>query len=588
MLAILIIFAIVGGIAFFLVFTQGLFSSLIMCVLCLISALIAFNYYELLGSKLNGIGLASYGGEAISLMGLFLLSLLVMRLAFDRLIKGNMKFPLLVDRIASAFFGLTAGMVIAGIIAIGFQLLPTPAKLLGFDRFPEVADRNLKERSNLFPSADGFVSAVVGQASKYGFAGAEKFSQYHSDFLAELYLNRLTLDPYSRQSAATESVKVDKAWLLQQDNLLDCRRNEQITPERGEIFIALRLHINAGSGSTDDTGAADADGIIRFTLGNIRLLGFDEEDEDTNGLSRYPLGVLKPGFQIVDGMGYDRGRELKSSRAVDLLFSWPENYKKIKPRLVELKGSARATMPSVSRLEDAKAPKMKLWFAASRNVTQADFEVPAESNVSYACKSLSIWTPDNKKALKDLLKFPRIALEDKIKKDQKYTEIRPPTKFNQNEQYEQTHFRIRTRIRIQNAKSYDLFVPQGFDLLYLRIDGQRKSIDRSFVLPTLLDTQKNKIYAAGIMAAGSTNTELAYSVNAAGTKEPKDAFPQEKNIWFAKNKETLNELLVFYLVPRPTSAVGIAGCCTRSNSAEQIWNFKDNVDTVLAPSTVQK
>ena len=154
MLAILIIFAIVGGIAFFLVFTQGLFSSLIMCVLCLISALIAFNYYELLGSKLNGIGLASYGGEAISLMGLFLLSLLVMRLAFDRLIKGNMKFPLLVDRIASAFFGLTAGMVIAGIIAIGFQLLPTPAKLLGFDRFPEVADRNLKERSNLFPSAD--------------------------------------------------------------------------------------------------------------------------------------------------------------------------------------------------------------------------------------------------------------------------------------------------------------------------------------------------------------------------------------------------------------------------------------------------
>ncbi len=89
MLAILIIMAIVGGIAFFLVFTQGLFNSLIMCVLCLISALIAFNYYELLGSKLNGIGLASYGGTAISLMGLFLLSLLVMRLAFDRLIKAH-------------------------------------------------------------------------------------------------------------------------------------------------------------------------------------------------------------------------------------------------------------------------------------------------------------------------------------------------------------------------------------------------------------------------------------------------------------------------------------------------------------------
>ena len=588
MLVILITLAIVGGIAFFLVFTQGLFSSLIMCVLSLVSALIAFNYYEALGSKLNDIGLASYGGESISLMVLFLLSLLVMRLASDRLIKGNMKFPLLVDRIASAFFGLTAGMVIAGIVAIGFQLLPTPAKLLGFNRFPEVADRNLKERKNLFPSADGFVSAVVGQASKYGFAGAEKYSQYHPDFLAELYLNRLTLDPYSRQNAATDCLKVEKAWLVPQDKpedyLQDCRRNEPPAPESGEIFIAVRLHINAGSGSKDDPGAADADGIIRFTLGNIRLLGFNEEDKYAKGLSRYPLGILKPGFQVVDGLGYDRGRELESSRAVDLLFSWPENYKKIKPVFIELKGSARAIMPSVSKLEDEKAPEMKLWFDASKIAAEADFEAPAENNVSYTCTSLSIITQEQKD-----LKLPRIALEDKAKEDQKYNEM-APTIF-QNKRYAQTHFRLQSRTRIQDATAYDLFVPPGFYLLYLRIDGQRKPIDTSFVLPTLMDTQKNIIYPAGMKAEGNSWTELAYSVNAAGATTRKKAYPQEKQIWLAqKSKESLNELLVFYLVPRQTPTVGIIGCRTRSRLTDpgQIWNFKDNVDTVQASSPAQK
>jgi hypothetical protein len=581
MLAILIILAIVGGIAFFLVFTQGLFSALIMCVLCLISALIAFNYYEALGSKLNDLGLAFYGGEAISLMVLFLLSLLVMRLAFDRLIKGNMKFPLLVDRIGSAFFGLIAGLVIAGIIALGFQLLPTPAKILGFDRFPEIADRSFKERNNLFPSADGFVSSVVCQASKYGFAGAETYSQYHPDFLAEVYLNRLTLDPYSRQSAAADSVKVDKAWLVQQDNLLDCRRNEQISPERGEIFIAVRLHINAGSGSKDDSGAADADGIIRFTLGNIRLSGFEEEDKYAKGLSRYPLGILKPGFQVVDGMGYDKGREFEKdqSRAVDLLFSWPENYKKIKPLFVELKGSARATMPSVSKLEEEKAPEMKQWFDASRNVTQADFEAHAENNLSYTCKSLSIITKDQKD-----FNLPRIPLDDKVKEDQNYKEMAPM--ILQNNRYAQTHFRIRSRVRALEAKTYDLFVPQGFHLFYLRIDGQRKPLDKSFVLPTLLDTQTNEIYPAGIKAEGSSNTELAYSLHAAGATNADQAYPKSKDILMAQNKDYLNEFLVFYLVPSQTANMGIIGCRTRSGSTAdpgQIWNFKDNVDIIRAP-----
>lgn len=589
MLAILFMIAIVGVITYFLVFTQGLFSSLIVCVLSLISAIIAFNYYEALAGKLKTIGLTPYGPEAISLMALFLLSLLVMRIAFDRLIRGNMKFPLLVDRIVSALFGLISGMVIAGIIAIGFQLLPTPTKLLGFDRFPKIADRNLDERNHLFPRVDGFVSTVVGQASMYGFAGNETYTQYHPDFLAELYFNRLTLDPFSSRTAAADCLKVDTAWLMNRDTILDCRKNELIMPDSGELFIAVRLHISA----KDDTGTADADGNIRFTLGNIRLVGFDQENKRAEGLSRYPLGILKPGFLVVDGMGYDRGREFQKgqSRAIDLLFTWPEQYKKIKPQWIEFKGSARAAMPSASRLEHKKAPERSHWFDASRNVTQTHFETPAESNVSYLCTSLTILSADNKKDKKKELELPQVHRMENAKEDYKYQEVESTILENNCCRRMHFHYRPNPR-RKKSVPSCNLFIPKGFHLLYLQVNGNRKPVDSSFALPTLVDTQNNTIFSVGMKAEGKVKNkpwiEIAYSAleTALGATSFKQAYPDYRKIASIENKVVLKKLLVFYLVPSETLHRGIAGCKTYSGVSDpvgQFWNFKDNVDTVQVP-----
>jgi uncharacterized membrane protein required for colicin V production len=580
MLVIIVIMLIAGGIAFYQVFTQGFFSSVIMCVLCLASALIAFNYYEVLGTKLNRIGLAHLEGNAISLMGLFLASLLITRLAFDRLIKGNMKFPLIVDRIASGVFGLVAGIVIAGMVALEFQMLPISSTLLGFNRFPNVADRDLEERKNLFPSADGFVAAVVGQASKHGFSGSERFAHYHPDLLEELYVKRLTLDPYSRQNAAGDSVRVEKAWLLPND-VYDSRRNEMISAPAREIFLAIRLSIQAGE-PKEKTGAADADGKIRFTLGNIRLLGFDENDKDSEGVTRYPVGILKPGFKVVDSLGFHLGRELDSSRAVDLVFSWPETMKAPPPLYVEFKSSARASLPSVSQLKEEASPPPDQWFAASKNVPQADMEAPAESNVTYNCKSLSIWSPDNPQGQKDF-KFPLIGSTPESRESQKYVEIVSPT-FEGN-RYKQTHFRLQSRTAgmIKDAKAYDLFVPRNSYLLCLRIDGNQANLNSSFILPTLVDANNNEIFAAGMKMsaqAKGNQVELAYSVNSPG-------IPYPQRIWLAQQKGNMSRkdaLLVFYLIHNQTPPVGIIGCRTRTSrtDAGQIWNFTGNVDSILA------
>ena len=61
MIAILILCVVVGGLVYYQVFTQGLFSTLIMAVLSLVSAVIALNYYEPLATLLNDLGLANFG-----------------------------------------------------------------------------------------------------------------------------------------------------------------------------------------------------------------------------------------------------------------------------------------------------------------------------------------------------------------------------------------------------------------------------------------------------------------------------------------------------------------------------------------------
>ena len=85
MLAILIVLALVGLLTFYQAFTQGLFSTFVMAVLCVVSALVAFNYFELL-APLLGRGLAKMklglmGGEATSLLVLFGVVLKVINMA---------------------------------------------------------------------------------------------------------------------------------------------------------------------------------------------------------------------------------------------------------------------------------------------------------------------------------------------------------------------------------------------------------------------------------------------------------------------------------------------------------------------------
>src|SRR3990167_5278075 len=113
---------------------QGLFSALITCVLAILSAALAFGFYEEVYFSFLMQHLPEQG-RAVALVGTFVLSLIALRVLFDILISGNMQFPSYVDRGGGGVFGFITAMVIVGMMAMGIQMLPFGPSFLGFSRY---------------------------------------------------------------------------------------------------------------------------------------------------------------------------------------------------------------------------------------------------------------------------------------------------------------------------------------------------------------------------------------------------------------------------------------------------------------------
>ncbi|MCP4707241.1 MAG: CvpA family protein [Planctomycetes bacterium] len=360
MIATLILCVMVGVLTYYQVFKQGLFSTTIMAIWTLVAAMLAFNYYEILHEQLMKLGLVGYPSESAALLGVFIISLLLLRLASDQLIKGNMKFTMLIDRIGSAGMSLIASLIMTGMIAIGFQMLPLPAKILGYDKYPDISstnvDQNLSDINNklgaeksLFPYCDSLVYSVVKLASANSFAGSEPYSRFHPDLFQELYMNRLLLNKESgsRIEAASNALKFQSARLVE-GTVVDAQQTRNININSGDVLIEVVVQILPGS-TKKDSGANDMDSKIRFVMSNFRLIGYDLTEGQT-GFVRYPLGIFNSAQNIVDLTSFDQIQiPARMLDDITLLFAWPGDLKANPPKFIEFKRWARAPLPTLSQ-----------------------------------------------------------------------------------------------------------------------------------------------------------------------------------------------------------------------------------------------
>ncbi len=185
---------------------QGLFSALIMSILTILCAALAFNFYEPLAEALLYTRQPATA-DAIMLVAMFVVPLLVLRICCDKFLGRNVVLNVWVSRIGGGFLGLITGMVVVGVLAVAVQMLPTTESFMYYRPY----DGSLKRVQRLAPFyPDEFAVGLVNLLSGGGLSGGAdtRFQSTHDDLFLELFCARNTAGKHGRVDARPDSLNL--------------------------------------------------------------------------------------------------------------------------------------------------------------------------------------------------------------------------------------------------------------------------------------------------------------------------------------------------------------------------------------------
>src|SRR5437762_860960 len=137
----IIIIILVAGIAYWH-YAQGFFSAFFSAVSAVLAAVIAVAYQDAVVTGLLKGKIADYATGMV-LVALFALLYIILRTMFDNLVPGNLRLPVMVDRIGGGIMGFIAGVFAAGIFALAAQALPFGPSIAGYARYAIDDDREI-------------------------------------------------------------------------------------------------------------------------------------------------------------------------------------------------------------------------------------------------------------------------------------------------------------------------------------------------------------------------------------------------------------------------------------------------------------
>ena len=268
----IVVALLVLGIAFYQV-VQGMFSALVMVILTVLSAAVAFNFYEPLAAGLLHARQPAYADGA-ALLGLFILTLLVLRIVSDRFLRGNVVAGVWADRVGGGVCGLITGMVLVGTLMIAAQMLPFGQSILGYRPF----DDSLQRDQTLAPFyPDEFTIALVNSLSAGSLSSERKYGQVHDDLLLELFCSRNTGGRHGRVDAPAKAIKNVEAVTIDPD-WPHVKKLPRMAADTPTDILVVRVVVGALARDEEDNR-------WRLPATHFRLVAEDAR-------SYYPLGYL--------------------------------------------------------------------------------------------------------------------------------------------------------------------------------------------------------------------------------------------------------------------------------------------------------
>ncbi len=267
MILILLATILILAIAFYQV-VQGLFSAMITAILTVLSAALAFTYYEPLAEAYLYTRQPAYA-EAVSLVGLFVVPLIAVRVVLDRLFHGNVVMGTWADRIAGGAVGLFTGMVQVGVLLIALQMLPIGGWFMYYKPFTD----SLQRDQRVWPFCpDEFTLGLIDTLSSGGLGLGDgenrTFGSAHDDLLRDLFCARNTAGKLGQVDALPDTVKLVE-WrelATYDESLADAVPDNPLLPKSASTKLyVLRVAL-------DGTASNDKDKWYRLPATHFRLV----------------------------------------------------------------------------------------------------------------------------------------------------------------------------------------------------------------------------------------------------------------------------------------------------------------------------
>jgi len=368
----------------------GLYSGLLNATCAIVALAVAFGFWEPLNNVLTGqFNLHPAYTEPLGLVLLFVVTLLVLRLLTDLLLRGNVHVPRHVDWIGGGVCGFIIGQICVGVMVLSFLMLPfggEPShRFVRLARHPDNevnpdTRRAVFVEHGLWLRSDAFAVGLFNLLSSGSLRAKTTFATVYPDFPQWVFWTGNTVQAESLTSPIrdnkgdgfTNGLRVEAAWRQLTDLPPETTRYRRGYPSKedkepkyepmafrvrkqdGKELIGARLVLLTAAADRDAKGTPHH----RFRPTMIRLVG------DVNGQPRHyvpqVIGGADPrignNYRIVDP---DTNFSLPASGEVriDAFFEVDAGFV---PRFVEYRRHARAPLTAADLDKTKTPPAMRL------------------------------------------------------------------------------------------------------------------------------------------------------------------------------------------------------------------------------------
>jgi hypothetical protein len=358
----------------------GLFSGLINATCAITAMCVAYGFVEPVNALAVEQGLPANYSLAVTFLLLFFVTHLVLRVAADNLIRGNVYLPRAVDLAGGAVCGALIAMISVGVLVTAFLMLPFGGRVAMFSRYERTdvpGDSGVIkfDRNSVWFKPDEFTAGLFSMLSRGSLKYRTSFADVYPSFANWVTWTGNTVQPESATSPPHSS-KSDgygthglgiEGWWVQKGPLAACYRSKLPTkemrehdnplksleykPQPGKELIGVRLKLL--------TPAADRDQgsrYHRFRPSMLRLVG--EERHSPRQYMPRALGGVVPGDDRIRVVDVDNNFALPTEANETLVDAYFEVGEGFEPHFAEYRRFARAPLLPKEKL--AAAPDDRL------------------------------------------------------------------------------------------------------------------------------------------------------------------------------------------------------------------------------------